>query len=57
MYSLYQNASLEGFDVWFLEKYPDHELVMDIYMDIAVEFEKETIDYGFASFNDLLLRL
>ncbi len=56
-YSLYQNASLEGFDVWFLEKYPDHELVMDIYMDIAEEFEREKIDYGFASFNDLLLRM
>jgi len=56
-YSLYQNASLEGFDVWFLEKYPDHEVVMDIYMDIAEEFEREKVDYGFASFNDLLLRM
>ncbi len=57
MYSLYQNASLEGFDVWFLEKYPDHEVLMDAYMDIAGEFEQEKIDYGFASFNDLLLRM
>jgi DNA helicase-2/ATP-dependent DNA helicase PcrA len=57
MYSLYQNASLEGFDVWFLEKYPDHEVLMDAYMDIAQEFEQEKIDYGFASFNDLLLRM
>lgn len=57
MYSLYQNASLESFDVWFLEKYPEHEPVMDIYMDIADEFEREKIDYGFASFNDLLLRM
>jgi len=57
MYSLYQNASLEGFDVWFLEKYPDHEILMDAYMDIAQEFEQEKIDYGFASFNDLLLRM
>ena len=56
-YSLYQNASLEGFDVWFLEKYPEHEPVMDIYMHIAEEFEKEKIEYGFASFNDLLLRM
>jgi len=56
-YSLYQNASLENFDVWFLEKYPDHESVMDIYMDIAEEFEREKLDYGFASFNDLLLRM
>ncbi|MEA3434228.1 MAG: ATP-dependent helicase [Campylobacterota bacterium] len=57
MYSLYQNASLEGFDVWFLEKYPDHEVLMDAYMDIAQEFEQEKVDYGFASFNDLLLRM
>ncbi len=57
MYSLYQNASLESFDVWFLEKYPDHEILMDAYLDIADEFEKEKIDYGFASFNDLLLRI
>jgi len=56
MYSLYQNASLESFDVWFLEKYPEHEVIMDAYMDIAEEFEREKIDYGFASFNDLLLR-
>ncbi|RUM70077.1 MAG: ATP-dependent helicase [Sulfurovum sp.] len=57
MYSLYQNASLDSFDVWFLEKYPEHELVMDIYMDITQEFEAEKIAYGFASFNDLLLRM
>ncbi len=57
MYSLYQNASLEGFDVWFLEKYPEHEVIMDAYMDIAEEFEREKVDYGFASFNDLLLRI
>ncbi len=57
MYSLYQNASLEGFDVWFLEKYPEHEILMDAYMDIAEEFEREKIVYGFASFNDLLLRM
>lgn len=56
-YSLYQNSSLEGFDVWFLKKYEDHEPVMDIYMDISEEFEREKVDYGFASFNDLLLRM
>jgi len=56
MYSLYQNASLEGFDVWFLEKYPEHECLMDAYMHIIEEFEAEKEAYGFASFNDLLLR-
>ncbi len=57
MYSLYQNASLEGFDVWFLEKYPEHEVLMDAYMHIIEEFEAEKEAYGFASFNDLLLRM
>lgn len=57
MYSLYQNASLETFDLWFLEKYPEHESVMDAYMDIIEEFEREKKEYGFASFNDLLLRM
>jgi len=57
MYSLYQNASLEGFDVWFLEKYPEHEVLMDAYMHIVEEFETEKEAYGFASFNDLLLRM
>ena len=57
MYSLYQNASLESFDVWFLEKYPEHEVLMDAYMGIAEEFEEEKKEYGFASFNDLLLRM
>jgi len=56
-YSLYQNASLDAFDTWFLEKYEEHEPVMDIYVDIAEEFEREKLDYGFASFNDLLLRM
>jgi DNA helicase-2/ATP-dependent DNA helicase PcrA len=55
-YSLYQNSSLGSFDMWFLEKHEDHEPVMDIYMDITQEFEREKIEYGFASFNDLLLR-
>ncbi len=57
MYSLYQNASLEGFDVWFLEQYPDHEPLMDAYLHIIEEFEEEKVSYGFASFNDLLLRI
>ncbi|MCB4743280.1 MAG: ATP-dependent helicase [Sulfurovum sp.] len=57
MYSLYQNASLDDFDIWFLKKYPDHENIMDVYMHIVDEFEEEKIVYGFASFNDLLLRI
>ncbi len=56
-YSLYQNASLEGFDVWFLDKYPDHKPLIDIYMNIIDEFEETKDQYGFVSFNDLLLKM
>jgi len=56
-YSLYQNASLNGFDVWFLEKYPDHKPLIDIYMNIIDEFEETKEKYGFVSFNDLLLKM
>jgi DNA helicase-2/ATP-dependent DNA helicase PcrA len=55
MYSLYQNASLDSFDVWFLERYPDHKPLMDIYMHICEEFEAVKKEYGYVSFNDLLL--
>jgi len=50
-YSLYQNASLDGFDVWFLEKYPDHKMLIDIYMNIIDEFEETKNKYAFVSFN------
>ena len=56
MYSLYQNASMDGFDVWFLERYPEHKPLIDIYMHIIDEFEAVKKEYGFVSFNDLLLR-
>jgi len=56
-YSLYQNASLDGFDVWFLEKYPEHKPLIDIYMNIIDDFEATKDKYGFVSFNDLLLKM
>jgi len=56
-YNLYQNASLDGFDNWFLEKYPDHEPLMDIYVDIIDEYEETKDRFGFVSFNDLLIKM
>ena len=56
-YSLYQNASLDGFDVWFLEKYSEHKPLIDIYMNIIDDFEATKDKYGFVSFNDLLLKM
>jgi len=55
LYSLYQNASLNTFDEWLLDRYEDHEPLMDIYLDICNEFEATKAEYGFMSFNDLLL--
>jgi len=57
MYQLYQNASLEPFDDWFLERYPEHEILMDIYQDIVDEYEETKKEFGFLSFNDLLLQM
>ena len=56
-YNLYQNASLDGFDVWFLEKYNEHKPLIDIYMNIIDEYEITKERFGFVSFNDLLLKM
>ena len=56
-YNLYQNASLEGFDVWFIEKYSDHKPLIDIYMNIIDEYEQTKENFGFVSFNDLLIKM
>jgi len=56
-YNLYQNASLDGFDVWFVDKYPDHRVLIDIYMNIIDEYEETKDQFGFVSFNDLLLKM
>ncbi len=57
LYSLYQNCSLEGFDAWFLQKYPDHEGLVDIYVHMFEEFEATKEEFGFVGFNDLLLKM
>ncbi len=55
LYSLYQNAASESFEEWMREHYSEHEELLDIYIDIIEEFEELKQEYGFASFNDLLL--
>ncbi len=57
LYQLYQNAALESFDLWFLDRHPEHEAWMDIYLDICQEYEATKEEYGFLSFNDLLLKV
>jgi len=56
-YNLYQNASLDGFDIWFIDKYPDHKPLIDIYMNIIDEYEETKDRFGFVSFNDLLIKM
>ncbi len=55
LYSLYQNSSLESFSEWMSKRYKEHEVLFDIYVDIIEEFENTKKEYGFASFNDLLI--
>ncbi len=56
-YSLYQNASFDGFDIWFIDKYPEHRVLIDVYMNIIDEYELTKDRFGFLSFNDLLLKM
>jgi len=55
MYNLYQNASTKSFDEWLLERYPEQEVLMDAYVDIIEEYESIKEEYGFLSFNDLII--
>jgi DNA helicase-2/ATP-dependent DNA helicase PcrA len=56
LYSLFQNSSeSEEFDEWLLKRYPEQEELMDIYIDIIDEFEETKREFGFLSFNDLLI--
>jgi len=57
IYSLYQNSSLDRFDHWFLDRYKEHELLIDIYMDIIDEYESTKDEFGFVAFNDLLIKM
>ena len=57
LYNLYQNSSLESFDDWLIQKYPEHEEIFDIYIDIVEEFEELKEEFNFVSFNDLLLKV
>ncbi len=55
IYSLYQNASNSSFEEWMKQNHKEHEELLDIYYDIIEEFEELKREYGFASFNDLLI--
>ncbi|NPA27485.1 MAG: ATP-dependent helicase, partial [Epsilonproteobacteria bacterium] len=55
LYSLFQNSGYEHFDEWMKKRYSEHEELFDIYEDIIEEFEATKKEFGFVSFNDLLI--
>ena len=58
LYSLYQNSEFEkDFGSWMAERNPEHKELAPIYQDIVEEFEELKAEYGFLSFNDLLLQV
>jgi len=57
LYNLYQNSSLDSFDEWLAQKYDEEGILFDIYIDIIDEYEELKKEFGFLSFNDLLLKI
>ncbi len=57
LYSLYQNRVLNiSFGEWIAKEKEEQELFIDIYNDIVDEYERTKDEYGFVSFNDLLIK-
>ncbi len=42
---------------WVIDKYREHEMLMDIYISIIEEYEETKSRFNFLSFNDLLLKM
>lgn len=58
IYSLFQNKIIDGnFYNWFVENYGEQSVYAEIYEDILNEFEEEKEKFGYADFNDLLLKM
>ncbi len=58
LYSLYLNSEFtKGFGSWMAQRNPEHKELAPIYQDIVEEYEELKAEYGFLSFNDLLLEV
>ncbi|QCD52544.1 ATP-dependent helicase [Campylobacter sp. RM16192] len=58
LYSLYQNSSNEeSFYEWFKARNEEQAVYAEIYDDILNEFEQEKVKFGYADFNDLLIKM
>ncbi len=59
VYSLFCNTCVngEGFAQWFSQNYGEQAVYADIYEDVLREFETEKARFGYADFNDLLVKM
>ncbi|MSN96561.1 ATP-dependent helicase [Campylobacter sp. FMV-PI01] len=58
IYSFFQNKIVgESFVDWFCRNYEDQAIFSEIYEDILNEFEAQKSKFGYADFNDLLIKM
>lgn len=59
IYSLFCNSCVNGEDFigWFSLNYPDQAEFAEIYDDILQEFEETKMQFNYADFNDLLIKM
>lgn len=58
IYSLYANKeTTKSFYEWFCQNYEEQAEYGEIYEDIIKEYEEEKAKFGYAGFNDLLLKM
>lgn len=59
IYSLFCNSCVnnESFEDWFALNYPDQAEFAAIYDDILREFEETKVQFNYADFNDLLIKM
>jgi len=58
IYNFYQNVEVDlDFGEWIDKNKPEHQIYIDIYMNIVDEYEETKKELGFMNFNDLLLNM
>lgn len=55
-YSLFLNTQTISFGKWISEKNSEQEPYKEIYEDIIAEYEETKADYGYAGYDDLLIK-
>lgn len=58
VYSLYQNSAVnENFYEYFCARNEEQAIYAEIYEDVLKEFEEQKSQFGYADFNDLLIKM